>query len=239
MSNNLVSMADMERMAGAMAKSNLFGVKTPDQALSLMLLSQAQGIHPAQAAVDYHIIQGRPSLTTNAILARFQQAGGKVEYHIYTDTECKATFSHAQGGSLTLSWTIDQAKRAGLTGKDSWRMYARAMLRSRVIAEGVRAVYPAVLGGMYSQEEVSDFDVKPSGAAKGEKVVEGEVLGPDLDTSLLHMDDCEDMECLKQQFIVARTAFRNDKEALQKIFALKEKVKARIDEAMKREAEDI
>lgn len=239
MSNNLVSMADMERMAGAMAKSNLFGVKTPDQALSLMLLSQAQGIHPAQAAVDYHIIQGRPSLTTNAILARFQQAGGKVEYHIYTDTECKATFSHAQGGSLTLSWTIDQAKRAGLTGKDSWRMYARAMLRSRVIAEGVRAVYPAVLGGMYSQEEVSDFDVKPSGAAKDEKVVEGEVLGPDLDTFLLHMDDCEDMECLKQQFIVARTAFRNDKEALQKIFALKEKVKARIDEAMKREAEDI
>lgn len=239
MSTNLVPLADMERMAGAMAKSNLFGVKTPEQALSLMLLSQAQGIHPAQAAVDYHIIQGRPSLTTNAILARFQQAGGRVEYHIYSDTECKATFSHPQGGSLTLSWTFEQAKRAGLTGKDNWRMYSRAMLRSRVIAEGVRAVYPAVLGGMYSQEEVGDFDARPA-SQPAEKVVEGEVVtGPDLDTFLLQIDGCEDMECLKQQFTVAKMAFKSDKAALTRIAEMKDAVKARIEAAAKRDAEDV
>lgn len=245
MSNDLIPYPDLEKMGQVIAKSNLFGVKTPDQAIALMLVAQAQGIHPAQAAIDFYIIQGRPSLTTNAILARFQQSGGKVEYHTYTDQECKATFTHPQGGSLTLSWTIAQAKNAGLTGKDNWKMYARAMLRSRVIAEGVRAVYPAVLGGMYSQEEVQDFDVKPPKVGATEKVVEGEVLppdaipGPNLEVILRSMDDCETLECLKDTFGVAKLAFKGNREALTKIAEMKDRVKARLDTKMREEAEDL
>jgi hypothetical protein len=54
-------------MASAIAKSGLFGMKTPDQALALMLIAQAEGMHPAIAARDYHVIQadqrlrGRPA----------------------------------------------------------------------------------------------------------------------------------------------------------------------------------
>lgn len=240
MNTALIPLADMERMATAMAKSNLFGVKTPDQALSLMLLSQAQGIHPAQAAVDYHIIQGRPSLTTNAILSRFQQSGGKVEYHIYTDQECKATFSHPNGGSLTLNWTFDQAKRAGLTGKDNWKMYARAMLRSRVIAEGVRAVYPAVLGGMYSQEEVSDFDARPTSNQPAEKVVEGEVVaGEDMLKDILHeIECCETLDCLKEVYIHGKNLLRGNRTYLEKLSAKKDEIKAVISEKMAAEADE-
>ena len=58
----LYSMPDMERMASAIVKSNLFGIKTVDQGLTLMLIAQAEGLHPAAAARDYHIIQGRPAL---------------------------------------------------------------------------------------------------------------------------------------------------------------------------------
>lgn len=149
--------ADLERMAACIAQSGLFGVKNPTQALALMLIAQAEGLHPATAARDYHVIQGRPALKADAVMARFQQAGGKVEWHSYEDTAVSATFSHPAGGKVKIEWTFDQAKRAGLTGKDVWKQYPRAMLRARVLSEGIRTVYPGVLSGMYTPEEVRDI----------------------------------------------------------------------------------
>lgn len=153
----MIPYADMERMADCIAKSGLFGVKTPVQALALMLLAQSEGLHPVTAARDYHVIQGRPTLKADTMLARFQAAGGTVKWHDYTDKAVSATFSHPHGGSVKIDWTIEQAKAAKLTGKDVWQQYPRAMLRARVISEGVRTVYPGVLAGMYTPEEVRDM----------------------------------------------------------------------------------
>jgi hypothetical protein len=154
----LVPIQDIEKMATAIAKSGLFGMKTPEQAVALMLIAQAEGMHPAIAARDYHVIQGRPALKADAMLARFQTAGGKVSWDVYTDAEVKATFSHPAGGSVTLSWTLAQATRIGLAGKDNWKNYPRAMLRARVISEGIRTVYPGCVVGTYTPEEVQDFE---------------------------------------------------------------------------------
>ena len=60
--NQIVPMQDIERMGTAVAKSGLFGIKTQEQAVALMLIAQAEGLHPAIAARDYHVIQGRPAL---------------------------------------------------------------------------------------------------------------------------------------------------------------------------------
>ena len=161
----MIPYADMERMAACIANSGLFGVKNPTQALALMLIAQAEGLHPATAARDYHVIQGRPALKADAMLARFQAAGGKIEWHDYTDTVVSGTFSHPAGGKVKIEWTFEQAKRAGLTGKDVWKQYPRAMLRARVISEGIRTVYPGVLSGMYTPEEVRDI-VEVQGTAE-------------------------------------------------------------------------
>ncbi len=159
--SNIVPVADIERMATAVAKSGLFGIKTPEQGVALMLIAQAEGMHPAIAARDYHVIQGRPALKADAMLARFQTAGGSVTWKVYTDTEVTGIFSHPQGGSLELTWTFEQARKIGLTDKDNWRKYPRAMLRARVISEGIRTVYPGCVVGVYTVEEVQDFDEKP------------------------------------------------------------------------------
>lgn len=160
--NNLVPVADIERMALAVAKSGLFGVKTADEAMALMLIAQAEGQHPAIAARDYHIIQGRPALKADAMLARFQSSGGKVEWQEYTDDKVTGIFSHPSGGSISVSWTLLQAREIGLVKPGSgWAKYPRAMLRSRCISEGIRAVYPGCVVGTYSVEEVQDFDDKP------------------------------------------------------------------------------
>jgi len=157
MTTALVPVADIEKMAVAIAKSKMFGMKTADEAFALMLIAQAEGMHPAIAARDYHVIQGRPTLKADAMLARFQNAGGKVQWDVYTDAEVTGTFSHPSGGSLKLTWTFAQAKSIGLTGKDNWKNYPRAMLRARCISEGIRTVYPGCVVGTYTAEELEEI----------------------------------------------------------------------------------
>ena len=153
----LVPVDQIERMALAVAKSGLFGVKTPDQAMALMLVAQAEGMHPAIAARDYHVINGRPTLRADAMLARFQQAGGKVEWGEYTDQRVVGTFSHPQGGSVRIEWTTKMAQDAGLTRNPTWKAYPRQMLRARCISEGIRTIFPGVAIGTYTPEEAEDM----------------------------------------------------------------------------------
>ncbi len=169
----MIPYADMEKMATVIAQSGLFGVKNPTQALALMLLSQAEGLHPATSARDYHVIQGRPTLKADTMLARFQAAGGSVEWHDYTDKIVRATFSHPRGGKVTVAWTLETAKEAELAGKDMWKKFPRAMLRARVISEGIRTVFPGVLAGMYTPEEVRDMvEVKGEAETSGPNPIE-------------------------------------------------------------------
>lgn len=173
MSTQLVPVGDIERMALAVAKSNLFGLKTPEQAMALMLVAQAEGLHPASAARDYHIIQGQPALRSDAMLARFQAAGGSVKWKDYTDDKVCGIFSHPSGGSIEITWDMARAKQAGLGGKDNWRKFPRQMLAARCISEGVKRVYPGVAVGTYTPEEVQDFEAAPR--------VEREVTGERID----------------------------------------------------------
>lgn len=171
MTNALVPVADIEKMAVAIAKSKMFGMKTPEEAFALMLIAQAEGMHPAIAARDYHVIQGRPTLKADAMMARFQQAGGKVQWEVYTDAEVTGVFSHPQGGSLKLTWTFAQARSIGLTTKDNWQNYPRAMLRARCISEGIRTVYPGCVVGTYTADELEEIPA-PAEMTKTLEVVE-------------------------------------------------------------------
>lgn len=149
--------AEIERMANYVAKSGMFGIKTPEQGVALMMLAQAEGLHPMIAARDYDIIQGRPSKKAEAMLRDFQRAGGAVQWHELTDSVARATFSHPQGGSVTIDWTLDRAKKAGLGNKDMWTKFPRQMLRSRCVSEGCKTVWPSATSGMYTPEETQDF----------------------------------------------------------------------------------
>jgi len=156
------SMGDMATMANAIAKSGLFGIKTPEAAMSLMLISIAEGRHPALAARDYDIIQGRPAKKSEAMLRDFLQSGGSVEWHDLTDDLADATFSHPQGGKVRITWDMERAKQAGLAGRDMFRKFPRQMLRSRVVSEGIRTTCPMATSGMYVPEEVVEFDAPKS-----------------------------------------------------------------------------
>jgi hypothetical protein len=155
--SHLVPFSEQKALAEAVVKSNLFGIKSADQALALMALCEAEGMHPMRAVQEYHIIQGKPALKADAMLARFQARGGSVQWTVYTDDKVAGEFSHPQGGKLVVEWSMARARQAGIAGKDNWKNYPRAMLRSRCISEGVRAVAPGVATGIYTVDEVQDM----------------------------------------------------------------------------------
>jgi len=171
MTTALVPMEQMQAMAKSLVASKMFGFKSEAEALSIMLIAQAEGRSPALAARDYHVIQGRPALKADAMLARFQQEGGIVEWDEYTDAKVTGRFSHPKScpKPVAITWTLDMAKRIGLANRDNWRNYPRAMLRSRVVSEGVRTAYPGIAVGIYTVEEVQDMtkekDITPTAGA--------------------------------------------------------------------------
>jgi hypothetical protein len=157
----IIPVQDVKSMAQAIATSSLFGIKDANQAFALMLVAQSEGRHPASIAQEYDIIQGRPAIKAVAALSRFQAAGGRIQWLQRSDEACEARFVHSLGGEVSIAWSMERAKAAGLTGKASWRQYPTQMLAARVIAEGVRACFPACLSGFYLSEEVADFDTDP------------------------------------------------------------------------------
>ena len=111
-------------------------------------------------------------MRADAMLAEFQRLGGRVQWKERTDSKVIAVFSHPQG-EAEITWTIEMAKSAGLTANDTWRKYPRQMLTARAISEGIRTVLPAVVTGIYTPEEVADFDLPPEKpAAKTTKKTE-------------------------------------------------------------------
>ena len=157
----IIPINELQVMAQAACKSGLFQMPSPEAALTLMLLCQAEGLHPIQALRQYHIIKGRPAMRADAMQAAFQAAGGNISWVERNDKKCSAEFSHSQGGKILVEWTIDMAAKAGLTNNPTWQKFPRAMLSARCVSEGVRAVYPAVVCGLYCPEEVQDFDEQP------------------------------------------------------------------------------
>lgn len=157
-----VSLQTMERAASAMSASGFYGVKTKDEALALMLVGQSEGIHFAAAVRDFHIISGRPAMKADAMLARFQRAGGTVEWKKLTDKEVTADFFHPQGGKVTITWDDARVDQAGLKNPMHGK-YPRQMKRARVISEGIRTIYPGAITGSYSVEEAQDmaFEEQP------------------------------------------------------------------------------
>lgn len=158
--SNIIPMQEVRIMAKSAASSKMFSAKAEEQIFTLMLVAQSEGIHPIKALMAYDVINGQPALKASEALARYMDAGGKIEW-IKSDKEsAKARFTHPSSGSFEYEYTIEDATEAGLINKDNWKKNLKAMLRARCTSAGIRMSYPRCLNNMYLAEEVHDFDTK-------------------------------------------------------------------------------
>ena len=150
-------------VAGHLAKSGVLGraVQKPEAALAVIMAGRELGMTAMQSLRSIHVIEGRVTLSSDAMLALVKRSPACKSFRLLESTAKVATYEteRVNEGTTKMSFTIEEAKAAGLTGKDNWTKYTAAMLRARCIASLARAVYPDVLMGVYEEDEIQ---VRPS-----------------------------------------------------------------------------
>lgn len=141
--------------------SGIMNVNTPGDGVVLALTCMTEGITPLDFVRKYHLINGRPSMRADAMLAEFRRCGGKVEWLNLGDDckEARAKFTF-DGQSLEIAYTIEEGKRAAgdkFDKKDSnWQKDPGAMLRARLTTKAIRIIAPELVAGVYEPGELQD-----------------------------------------------------------------------------------
>lgn len=145
-------------------------IRTLEQAITIAWKGRELGIPPLYALNSISVVNGRPCLSAELMLALIYKNHPGAQINFTTDidrqnTECEATFQRVNGKPQRFKFTMDDANRAGLTSKSNWKQYPAAMLRSRLIAIGARAVFPdALMGLIYTDEEMESVQDATSSA---------------------------------------------------------------------------
>ena len=110
-----------------------------------------------QSLAKIAVIEGKPALAAEAQRALILRAGHDIwieDASVTKVTVCGRRKDSEQINRFT--WTMDDAKRANLAGRPSWRMYPRQMLTARATAELARAVFADAIGGLMAIEELEE-----------------------------------------------------------------------------------
>jgi hypothetical protein len=146
----------MSDIAVTLAKSGVFkGAKTKEEAMAKILQGRELGLPPVYSIQRLHYINNSPAIDGQGMLALIRRSGD-VEYTI-KEGEGFATCRMRRKGDenwTEVTWTREDAKRAGLLNKDNWKNYEKQMLRWRPIADCSRLVAPDVIGGLYLFDEL-------------------------------------------------------------------------------------
>jgi hypothetical protein len=167
------SIDQIHQMAATTAKAGMFRM-TESQIEVLMLVAEARGIHPAEAAMRFYITKDqRIGTYAGTMAAEFQKAGGVIRWSITSNEVAEASFHHPVTcpDGLLVRYTIEDAKLAGLLHKDNWKQEPSDMLVARCIARGVRRVLPGSVLGMYEADEIPAAPAAPEQSAR-QKLVE-------------------------------------------------------------------
>jgi hypothetical protein len=117
------------------------------------------GLPPLQAMQNLAVINGRPALWGDAVIA-IVRASGLLESisEDIGDTSATCTVKRRNEQPVSRTFSVEDAKRAGLSGKQGpWAQYPKRMMQMRARAWALRDVFPDVLRGVHVAEEAQDM----------------------------------------------------------------------------------
>jgi hypothetical protein len=148
----------LERAATALQKSGYFkDVTSQAQAIVKVMAGAELGLPPFASMSGINIIQGKPVLGAN-VLATLTKNDPRYDYKVKISTNLVCTLTWLENSKVVgeSSFTIEEAKTAGLAEKDNWRKYPSDMLFARAISRGARRYAPGIFGGspVYTPDEM-------------------------------------------------------------------------------------
>ena len=156
------TLADAMRLADMIARSEMAPTglrnKAPD-VLLVMMRGAELNLTVLQSLNSLHVINGKVGMSADLIVGRVKAHRLCRYFRLVESSDTKATYETLREGDpepTRMTFTLDDAKRMGVLGKDNWKMHTPDMLRARCKAKLSRAVYEDVVGGYYTPEELAE-----------------------------------------------------------------------------------
>jgi hypothetical protein len=160
------------RMAEIMSKASIVPKDyqgNPGNILVAIQWGAEIGLPPLQAMQNLAVINGRPALWGDAVIALVRGSGllDSINEEITADVATCTVKRRGEPPAIR-SFSVEDAKRAGLYGKQGpWQQYPKRMLQMRARAWALRDVFPDVLRGVHVAEEAQDMpNERPMGQAE-------------------------------------------------------------------------
>jgi hypothetical protein len=170
---------------GQIVQSPACPVKNAADALLIVMTGAELGIPPMQSLRGLHVIKGRAVLSADAIAGVVRKSGlcASLALVELTNERCVyKTTRRDDPAEQVYTFSLDDARQAGLLGNDNYKKHPRAMLRARCIAAICRAVYPDALMGVYVEGELDEQTVEsqihraPQAAAPREEFEDAQLV---------------------------------------------------------------
>jgi len=139
-------------------------LKTTEQVMTVAMMGKELGLEPMTALNNISVINGKPTLEAKLMLSLALKKYPTAKYRVVKNTTELAEVELGRPGQepSRFSFTMDQARAAGLTGKSNWKNYPADMLLWRAISRAVRFIFPDVLMvASYTSDEIETIDVTP------------------------------------------------------------------------------
>lgn len=155
------SLNEALQFADMLSKSNMVPKDyqgNPANCIIAMQWGMEIGLQPLQAMQNIAVINGRPAIWGDAMLA-IVRGSGLLERITEepTDTGCTCAVKRKGEPEVVRTFTLEDAKRAGLAGKQGpWQQHPKRMMQMRARAFALRDVFPDVLRGVHIAEIAQD-----------------------------------------------------------------------------------
>ena len=142
----------------------------PQDILVCVQWGMEMGLAPMQALQNIAVINGKPSVYGDAMMALVQASAVCDDVEEYFENEgtpnpVAVCVAKRKGRKpVTAKFSVEDAKRAGLWAKQGpWSAYPKRMMQMRARGFALRDAFPDVLKGLISAEEAADYpdEAKP------------------------------------------------------------------------------
>jgi hypothetical protein len=181
MNNLLINNAeDALRIGQIIARSGTFGCNSDEAGAVIALMCYQEGMGLFEFFRTYHIVDNKPTMRADAMLAKFLKFDWR--YEVLERSETRAAFkvwrddepAKAKEYSLTMA-EVEKAgycfKKDGKTLTNNWQVRPKNMLWARLVSDTIRFLEPRVNAGIYTQEEQEEIgaDTASHGEASAPK----------------------------------------------------------------------
>lgn len=126
----------------------------------VLLAGHELGLSGMQSLRAIRVIEGVPALSAELMVGLVLQSGLAEYFTLVQSDNTGATYETKRRGApapVRMSFTLEDAKVAGLSQKDNWKHYPAALCRARSSSALARAVYADVVAGLAITDEIEDI----------------------------------------------------------------------------------